>query len=1128
MEVAELIAEAESLLDELEVFSFNDDIVDAVMSGKGDLEDEEEFKRVGDIAAERIDRCRRLVDLLTSIRDHQNQSTFWDTLGEKGHSPGLFQVFSFALLKHSAATRRVGALLYAVLLGMEPLSLLWNNTVFNQVLSIMVNATQALDAGTALDRDESRDVKLTGDLFVVLSHVLNPGFKKLAGLDVVIALVELAVKLCTIFQKQFEQYLRTEAPKAMKFLDSVTNVGIEYALPSVLLALILDFLPQTKLVSSQVAQIRDDFCSFCERQLRERQDLLTLIIKHVLMRSGERGAVRESSAIVVHRLLKSLEDPLVIVDFLLKLSRAARGGSRVLALDVLRRLIDDSDIEIPDSVKLTMVEKITFAVRDQTPAVRAAALIAISSLIPGATRVVAEKLGLVAREEDDGEGVEAFMKLLHKRIVDEKLNVRKAALRCLKAIIAANSETPDLEVLEMVAERTRDRSVVLRQEAMNILSESLQKFDSPQIIRMWLDNVLPLALDVDTKTQDLALSHVDKCLLGVIGSDEGVVRALEMDSGHFDLMGRVLKVFVQKAINLTRYLRQLEKRIGASPEPVLWKLLHLIVSLIPGQAKKDYIRLWDQRDELPCEYLAVVSKISVRNEQVVEDVVVFLRRIADGSLMDVPFEKIYWTVALFVSVYDSCEAEATEIVTTINTRLNNAAGNDQLTQSHMIGFICAIFLMGELFEHCSSLKDMDFTGIQLMIAEKLPNDVLIPENVRAIAAVSLAKLCLWRRDISSSFVAAFAAQLHVNGNASVKCNALVALCDLCIRYSATVDPYVMDMSACFADADPNVRRQALLIMTKLMAEDYLKVRELVFFRFVYALLDPNPSIAQFARSCLFDVINVKDPRLVADHFLNSMLYMNDFIEPSDLGEKPEDRKIFRLEKRSQRVRVYSIMISRMDNAVMVKLLQDICTTILQDFVDEVKDLESGETLLSDAIDVMLTIEDEMEAVNVVESTTDDPRAEKIVNESRMVVSCIHDKLIHQVLPTLNAIHHYLRARNSPLQSRLRKFFRKLCLKHPQLLEELAKKEPILASELENDIIRLETPVVPEEVVEETRTPFRSPLLSRIAKTPQPSFIAPSLSNSPISLLSQHSQPAGEEGESTEKRPPIPFILDDEM
>ena len=58
--------------------------------------------------------------------------------------------------------------------------------------------------------------------------------------------------------------------------------------------------------------------------------------------------------------------------------------------------------------------------------------------------------------------------------------------------------------------------------------------------------------------------------------------------------------------------------------------------------------------------------------------------------------------------------------------------------------------------------------------------------------------------------------------ADVRNNILVALVDLCVRYTALVDPHVLRLAACLRDDCELVRRQALVLLASLLQRDYLK------------------------------------------------------------------------------------------------------------------------------------------------------------------------------------------------------------------------------------------------------------------------------------------------------------------
>ena len=1114
--VDELFEEVTSVLSDLEVHSrISGDAADALRSCQLTEEFARELKQAGKFFATKQQLCKLLFNDIVAIgREHQG-SKFWDVSVELNLTPGLIQGLCYALLKSSSG-KRYGALLYCALLGIEPCSMMWNSMIFNEVLSIMVAAAQLFHGRAEIDEFGVRAVMLTGELFVLLSQCVSESFKNLAGIDVVIALIELAVQLCTIHQKEFLEHYRDCGPKAMKFLDVVANLWVEYTLPSVTLALLLDFLPATKSVTAHVVKIRDSFLEFCDRHLKGNDSQLGLLAKHVIMRTTDRHATRANSAIVIQRLMAIMNDYEPTMKIILRLSRAQKQALRVTALTIFRKFLDEGILPISEEDQREMVERVRLAIMDQIPSVRAAAMLALASMIPSSSKPILEELGL----EEDVNGFNLLSELT-LRIRDEKLNVRKGCLKCLKALLEHSGSSPNLAVLELIAERTRDRCVYVRQEAINILSTAACKYDSEEVNRLWLDNVLPLALDTDSKTQEVALSQINECIVKSSATRAGMKRIESLGLQHMDLMRKVIRTFVQKSIPLAKLSKSLESHLAVDAHPTIWRLESILLSEAPTLARINYLQFWEDRNQLPSDYLSIIADMALQNEEVIEDVVVFLREIAEGKVTDSEFTMIHAMVNIMVGTYDEYQRESTCLITRINDHINSAVTNAKLHQSDLVKMTRQVFLMGELLEHTKSLKNMDFTGLQLMIAERLPNQVTIPECVRAIAAISLGKLCLFRRDFSSSFVAAFVAQLHDQGNSAVKCNCLVILCDLCVRYSATVDPYVLDMSACFADTDPMVRHQSLLIMTKLLAEDYLKVRPIVFFRFLFCLVDSDDDVANFARSCLFDVINVKDPRLLADNFVRTLLYFNEMLDHDNIGEAPEQHEKFKITDPERRKKLYQIVISQMNSTSLFRLMEILCSTLLAEYAHGVRDLQEGEALLDDAFDVMIFIEEEMQEFHMVDSaTSDDPRTEQIVTESLTIMNYFHKQLVQKILPTLNQLHQYLRIQHSPLQRHLKDVYKTICLKHTSLIDELERQEPVLAMELKNEIsAHADDEPTAENIPSSPKrlTPFRSPLLSRIAREPQ--ILFGSATSSPLIHIVSRSQ-SRDEDLSGRKRPPI--------
>jgi condensin-2 complex subunit D3 len=687
--------------------------------------------------------------------------------------------------------------------------------------------------------------------------------------------------------------------------------------------------------------------------------------------------------------------------------------------------------------------------------------------------------------------------------------------------------SPHFEVIELVANRTRDMSVSVRQEAANILSYCLTTFDGSEIVSLWFDSILPMALDADSKTQELALKLFDEHILSAIGG-AGRRRLEFLSSSHLDLLRKVIPIYRQNSMNLRHVCSNLERLLDVDAEAVLWDLAEIVSGVTPEHFRGDYTPFWESREVLPPSYYSLVQARHLNDSAILGDSLAFLRAVAGLERRDARLPIIRWSVQYIGHCETEHDSEFRDLLTDTNARLNAAINNEGLSECELLEFAPSIYLLGELFAFVPNLEDFDFAGLELLIAEQLPNLTAIPPFIRSVSTLALGKLCLWRRDISAFYVAAFAHQLHCPGIAAVKCNCLIVLCDLCVRYTATVDPYVHDMSACLADESPVVRRQALLILTRLITEDYVKLRDLLFFRFAYSLVDEDDGVARFAQRCLFDVLTLKESKMLTHYLIETLLYFNDHLDPAALNEDEEAHFKFRIAEPARRKAVYKLMIEKVSNAGLFELLQDCCVRVLQTFADGTLSLDEGESLLSDTLGIMLRIEEVMESPTATEANIDDPASERIVETSRMFLGHVHDQLIKRVLPILNQTHRFLRESRSPLQSELRKLFRILCHKHPSLLDDLRKQEPTLAVELEHDIALTETPAIgasPE--TPPPRTPFRSPLLSRLARTPTMTavFAQAPRPQSPMSVLSQ--PVVDEEDYMSQKRPPIPFSLDDD-
>ena len=69
------------------------------------------------------------------------------------------------------------------------------------------------------------------------------------------------------------------------------------------------------------------------------------------------------------------------------------------------------------------------------------------------------------------------------------------------------------------------------------------------------------------------------------------------------------------------------------------------------------------------------------------------------------------------------------------------------------------------------------------------------------------------------------------------------------RFTSVVDRYVGNITFCLRDPNAMIRRHAMMILSQLLQEDYLKWKHSMFFRYLVTTMDDDESVRKFGR-CL--------------------------------------------------------------------------------------------------------------------------------------------------------------------------------------------------------------------------------------------------------------------------------------
>ena len=400
--------------------------------------------------------------------------------------------------------------------------------------------------------------------------------------------------------------------------------------------------------------------------------------------------------------------------------------------------------------------------------------------------------------------------------------------------------------------------------------------------------------------------------------------------------------------------------------------------------------------------------------------------------------------------------------------------------------------------------------VQACLLHSLPGSERIstPEPVRAHAFIAIGKLCLRDAFLAKDSVTILVRELHENmqqGSWKVQSNALIVLGDLCVKYTNMVDRFLPVMAACMqagvTDFSTNllraqtsqgvalVRKHAVMILSNLLLQDFVKWRGLLFHRFLVAACDEDEEVASLAQLLLCGPLITKQPRLFANHFVESLFVLNRctahpvFVAAAAMGDGGsgvsvgfEGINLIGEAGRVQREQMYHLMLSRMTDEEKIGVTARIAKEVLGSALDTGSDLnrvcttpassstendgsyECAANVLSDALSLLSNphmrigkgakrqSEDDIEDPNV--STNSSKKL--LVAKSRLLSKISRKHLIEIILPILCRLKAVLQKSCSGLLKDLMLFFVNFYFQNKSEVEEFLANDPILLEEIKYD------------------------------------------------------------------------------
>jgi len=346
--------------------------------------------------------------------------------------------------------------------------------------------------------------------------------------------------------------------------------------------------------------------------------------------------------------------------------------------------------------------------------------------------------------------------------------------------------------------------------------------------------------------------------------------------------------------------------------------------------------------------------------------------------------------------------------------------------------------------------------------------------------------------------------------------------DLCVRYTNLVDKYLPFMAAClqagegkssatinnsgsrlslsFHKRKPDngcslVKKNAILLLSSLLLQDYVKWRGLFIHRFLAAVADEDGEVSCLAQAALRGPLLEKQPNLLCNHFVGAVFVFNSCkahpiyaAEASGGGNGLivdfDGASLAGSEGSHRRREVYEMMLASMTDEQKLEVTARLAKEILGGALETSGDLsavckipatgikcatrlpgdriEAATNVLTDALTILASpeikvgrkgsedAEDELASANGSR-----PDQQRSAHKLRLLTKISRKHLMEIVIPILCNLKTVLEGSRSPLLKHLMRYLGKIFRSYKSEVQEHLANDPILLQELGYDMRQYE-------------------------------------------------------------------------
>ncbi|EAY09613.1 hypothetical protein TVAG_056570 [Trichomonas vaginalis G3] len=995
----------------------------------GEMHNTENLEEISRLIHENPTDFKKLVSILRNIRDCGEYTEFFALLESNDLPLDIFIPLCMKFITKEDILAQISSVLYGILLGYRPIQHNYNEILIQKVIHNIIKASNSVELKKDITDVDISYVSIADGFFSEFSSAISADFINIATREVYTAFIELSFKIGSTMTKQISQYVPNLEENVMKFIQSALQISPDYVAPHVVSFLVADNLPKNQ----RVQKFREKIIESTMYSLQGSDSTLTLICQHLTVRCPDRAAMREMISQTIKSFFNAIHDKQKYTSYLMKCIKSTKMSLRNVSLEVLSVLIPYFDLNFINEIT-EILKKMTTEVH---PNIKSLAIGALSSIV-------------------EYTGNTDFFDVLKHSLLDEKVVVRKSSLNFLSILIKKINEE-NSEILELLSQRTRDKSPLIRHEAIKMLSDYFTKFISEKTFFVFLDSVLPRVLDDDKKIVTFSTQMIETHFLSDINLsmkyssvfDENIVENLRSSL-------QIIKTNSQKQIK--NFAKLISKKLNGDVDGGFWALADVISEFETKQFNKDLLKdLWPKRLSISHHFLSICSKHA--NKTWIKDAMNDVTNISKGNLTC-----NYGHIKYLVEISGS-DKENTKIFRNLFKKCleKNIKDNDCIV--YLVGCLSSYFTL-ENRDEINPLIDICF-------------DKQIDNKIRSIGILSLGKCLLTKKEVAQDVIILLSNDLTSDSHSTIKMNEITALSDLLIKYGTFASVFIDNALKLLIDGEDIVKRHVLVMITRLVTEDYIKVKSNLFFKLLKSLLDENPMISNFASSCIFDLIVPKSSKILL--FLSDAVSFYNSPDVGIFGVNIQERK-----------KIYDFCVDRMTDIQCWSTIQTLCSKYIDHHMTvDTSHMRDSLTIIGICYQAIISRSSTSKSDNLNETESQElSSSQESRNDGRESIQkllvIIQQQIIKVLLPKMIDLHYHLRSTNSPLQGDLKKLMSLIVRSDSSFLQYIEMIDKTLSNELKIYLQRTpenEDPSLPPSP--SVRRVFSSSLLTRLAARGSP-------------------------------------------